>query len=337
VAVRKGALVMGYNTDFWGSISVTPPLNEHEINYLLQFAECGPGSAPTGPYAVSSRDRCDDTAQGSPARLSAAQDAPSSACQWIPSDDGTELEYDQQEKFYESTVWMAYLIDTFLKPGATVQHDLAHRIPDWEYPEELEHFTFDHLCNGEVDAQGEDSPDRWRLVVRDNVVSTQQGAISFKFETLFASARCTGTDEGPAGTETGEQPMLRLLAVLPDGEVMAWAHPTPARSPFGMLPPEQTPSSLAAALDSAELVIPPITPIVRFDLAPPVAAHLFLAADIKPNPALPARTVRRVGSPDTGFTGDPRSLSSLEMASVDLFVEFATQLGIPVQHTPRVS
>ena len=36
------------------------------------------------------------------------------------------------------------------------------------------------------------------------------------------------------------------------------------------------------------------------------------------------------------FTGDPRQLSSLESVSVDLFVQFASQLGIPVQHTPRV-
>lgn len=331
---------MGYNTDFWGSISITPPLNEHEINYLRQFAERDFMSTTTGPYAVSNRARWDEADQASPSGLSAAQHAPGSACQWIPSDDGTELEYDQQEKFYESTIWMAYLIDTFLKPGATAQHDLAHRIPGWIYPEELQHFTFDHACNGEIDAQGEDSDDRWRLVVRDNLVSTQHGAITYKFETLFASAQCTDTDtdtdEDPAGTGVGERPVLRLLAVQPDGEVAAWADPTPGRSPLGMLPPNQTPSSLAAVLDSTDLVIPPITPIVRFDLAAPIAAHLFLTADIEPNPALPARTVRQTGSPEAPFTGDPRPLSTLESVSVDLFVEFASQLGIPVQHTPRL-
>ncbi len=327
---------MGYNTDFWGSISITPPLNEHEINYLRQFAECDPEATTTGPYSVAPRDDGADADQASPAGISPAQDAPSSACQWIPSDDGTELEYDQQEKFYDSTIWMAYLIDTFLKPGATAQHDLAHRIPSWAYPEELEQFTFDHVCNGEIDAQGEDSSDRWRLVVRDNLVSTQHGAITYKFETLFASARHTDAEENPAGTAVQERPVLRLLAVLPDGDVVAWADPTPGRNPFGMLSPDQTPPSLAAALDSADLVIPPITPIVRFDLAPPIAAHLFLTADIDPTPTPPARAVRQGGSPETPLTGGLQRLSSLEPASVDQFAEFATQLGIPVQHTPRL-
>jgi hypothetical protein len=34
----------------------------------------------------------------------------------------------------------------------------------------LWHFTFDHVVNGTIDAQGDDPDDRWQLVVVDNEV-----------------------------------------------------------------------------------------------------------------------------------------------------------------------
>jgi hypothetical protein len=40
------------------------------------------------------------------------------------------------------------------------------------------------MVNGSIDAQGEDSDDRWRLKVKDNVVSVQYGEVSFGSEEL---------------------------------------------------------------------------------------------------------------------------------------------------------
>jgi hypothetical protein len=110
---------MGYHTDFWGSVSVDPPLSPMEVTGLLSFSreEHGP-------------------------------DTPGYYCQWEPTEDGTGIKWDENEKFYDSVPWMAYIIDTFLAPAG-------------------------HVVNGTIDAQGEDSEDRWRLVVRDNVVSKQ--------------------------------------------------------------------------------------------------------------------------------------------------------------------
>ena len=37
-------------------------------------------------------------------------------CQWVPSSDGTEIAWDEGEKFYNYEEWMQYLLDHFLTP-----------------------------------------------------------------------------------------------------------------------------------------------------------------------------------------------------------------------------
>jgi hypothetical protein len=88
----------------------------------------------------------------------------------VPTEDGSAIAWDEVEKFYDAERWMAYLIDTFLKPGATLARELSDPVPDWVYPEEFAHFTFDHVINGTIEADGEEFEDRWRLEVHDNVV-----------------------------------------------------------------------------------------------------------------------------------------------------------------------
>jgi hypothetical protein len=78
------------------------------------------------------------------------------------------LEWDGGEKFYESAEWMKYLIDQFLRPGA-----VAEGQPGFEA------FTFDHVCNGVIEAQGEDPDDKWKLIVTDNVVKTAAAIITW--------------------------------------------------------------------------------------------------------------------------------------------------------------
>lgn len=70
---------------------------------------------------------------------------------------------------------MTYLIDTFLKPGATVQKELATPVFGRVYADDLRHFTFDHQVNGVIEAQGENDDDRWDLVVQNNTVSVREG------------------------------------------------------------------------------------------------------------------------------------------------------------------
>jgi hypothetical protein len=169
---------MGYTTDFDGSVSVTPPLNPYEINYLRKFAETRRMVRDNGPYFV---DGSGFFGQGHDPDIrdynTAPPEQPELWCKWHPTEDGTVIEWDGGEKFYNAEEWLAYLIDTFLKPGATVQAELADPVLGRTYPEAFAHFTFDHEVNGTIDAQGEDPEDRWRLVVTANVVSRQQAHI----------------------------------------------------------------------------------------------------------------------------------------------------------------
>ena len=43
---------MGYTTEFDGSVSISPPLNAHEIAYLRKFAASRRMDRARGPYFV---------------------------------------------------------------------------------------------------------------------------------------------------------------------------------------------------------------------------------------------------------------------------------------------
>ncbi len=66
---------------------------------------------------------------------------------------------------------MRYLIDVFLRPNAHLRVELARPVEGRHYPEEFRHFTFNHLVNGVINAQGDDPDDQWDLIVVDNEVS----------------------------------------------------------------------------------------------------------------------------------------------------------------------
>ena len=84
-------------------------------------------------------------------------------CQWIPTDDGSAIVWNGGEKFYHAPEWMAYLIDHFLREGAQASQSPA-------VDERLKRFTFNHVLEGQIFAQGEDPDDRWVLVVRASQV-----------------------------------------------------------------------------------------------------------------------------------------------------------------------
>lgn len=149
---------MGYTTDFKGQITIEPPLSQREIDYLTKFSETRRMKRKNGPYFVGGSG---SYGQGRDADILAYNDPPEGQpglwCQWVPTEDGSALEWNGTEKFYAGAEWMRYLIDHFLKPGAVTGID----------------FCDDHVCNGVIEAQGEDPSDRWDLVVRDNKVTVR--------------------------------------------------------------------------------------------------------------------------------------------------------------------
>lgn len=158
-----------------------PPLNEYEAEYVKQFQATRRMQRSNGPYYVLGTGMA---GQGHDTDIQEYNrphpEQPGLWCQWEPSDDGTEISWDGVEKFYSADEWMKYIIDHFLKPGAVLQERLQSGwFADNGYPvdERFKHFTFDHVCNGKIEAQGEDPEDRWRLVVEDNVVYVERAGV----------------------------------------------------------------------------------------------------------------------------------------------------------------
>ena len=149
---------MGYTTEFSGQISVNPPLNAKEIAFLEKFSRSRRMDRKNGPYFV---DGTGDFGQGDDPDIRdynrPPQGQPSLWCQWVPTDDGTAIEWDGGEKFYAGAEWMKYLIQHFIGPRPLAAVALS--------------FLQGHTCNGEITAQGEDPDDRWMLIVKDSVVS----------------------------------------------------------------------------------------------------------------------------------------------------------------------
>lgn len=158
---------MGYSTNFDGKFILDRPLMAAHKAYLLKLnqtrrmkrdptlaaqlpdpirEEVGLPIGEDGEYFVGGvgfmgqdRDKSVVNSNEPPGKQ------PDLWYQWIPNEDGTEIRWDEGEKFYHYIEWLKYLIQNFLKP--------------WGY-----------TLNGEVEWQGEEPDDAGIIKVKDNVV-----------------------------------------------------------------------------------------------------------------------------------------------------------------------
>jgi hypothetical protein len=134
---------MGYSYEFEGRFRVQPALTAAHREYLRRFADIrrvkrnrtllrsipdplreavGLPIGPDGCYFVGE----ELTAHAEVHRPSILDvnrppaDQPGLWCQWIPSEDGLNIEWDDGEKFYNFPQWLEYLIQHFLRPWGYV-------------------------------------------------------------------------------------------------------------------------------------------------------------------------------------------------------------------------
>ncbi len=161
---------MGYTTYFEGSVTVSPPLSAEEIEFLNKFSESRRMNRKKGPYFVdgegyAGQDSEDDIIDYN----SPDPSQPGLWCQWVASEDGSEILWNDAEKFYEAEAWMDYIINHFVGPTPIAATELP--------------FLKGHTVNGTISADGEDSADFWKLQVNGNLVSRIEGRVSFEDET----------------------------------------------------------------------------------------------------------------------------------------------------------
>lgn len=159
---------MGYTTDFSGKFNLDKPLEPQHAAYLRKFNETRrmrradydaaklpdpareavrlPLGGPDAPYFVGGTGYAGQGKDQSVRDHNAPPEGqPGLWCKWRPTDDGTGIEWDGAEKFYDYAEWLQYLMDHFLKP--------------WGY-----------TLSGSVTWQGECGEDRGVLAIEDGTV-----------------------------------------------------------------------------------------------------------------------------------------------------------------------
>lgn len=145
---------MGYSTDFTGKFSLSAPLTADQTAYLRKFnatrrmrrdaalterepdpmrVAVGLPVGVDGAYYVGSTAMCgQDFASPSVVNSNMPpHDQPGLWCQWVPTEDGTGIEWDGNEKFYQYTQWLNYLIVNFLAPwGLTISGKVRYQGED---------------------------------------------------------------------------------------------------------------------------------------------------------------------------------------------------------------
>ena len=177
---------MGYTTDFKGEFTLDKPLEYKHAFYLREFSRTrrmrrsekiaaklldpvreavGLPVGKEGCYFVGGGGFA---GQDSDASILDYNDAPGRIwdkktyedtvkpwaqpglwCQWVPTEDGTGIEWNGAEKFYAYVEWLEYIVEHFLKP--------------WGYK-----------LSGEVEWQGEDAADTGFIVAEKNEVWTEE-------------------------------------------------------------------------------------------------------------------------------------------------------------------
>lgn len=95
-------------------------------------------------------------------------------CQWVPTEDGKFIEWDQGEKFYDYVEWMAYLIEQFLEP--------------WGY-----------RLSGEVEWQGEEGADQGKIELDNNRLTIRSATLTWNEPELHYNPRNWPGADGPDG------------------------------------------------------------------------------------------------------------------------------------------
>ena len=149
---------MGYTTNFTGKFNITPSLLPEDNTFLTNFASTrrvarnlGPEYGIEGEFCVEDGGRSDNTVINYN-RPPSTQ--PGLYCQWIPTEDGTALVWDGNEKFYDYVEWLRYLIDTILEPRG-------------------------YILNGKCVWEGESSDDMGKILVDNNVITVKKGRVVY--------------------------------------------------------------------------------------------------------------------------------------------------------------
>lgn len=158
---------MGYTTDFRGALEITPPLNPKQVDYINLFCstrrmkrdpkvlqEMYKGKhgfngtyGNKGEYFAFDDGNMGQKRDNSINDFNSTGSIPGLWCNWKITEEGTNLEWNGGEKFYNYTEWLQFLITHFFT-------------------------VWDVTLNGEIQWRGEEWDDNGTITVIKNLVST---------------------------------------------------------------------------------------------------------------------------------------------------------------------
>lgn len=104
---------MGFDTVYLRPFKFDRTLELEHVKQLLEFSETEHEDQDGNPGG-----------DGKP---------PAYYCQWVPTEDGSGLQWNEDEKFYHGEEWLVYLIEKFIKPwGYTLSGECPWYIDDYE-------------------------------------------------------------------------------------------------------------------------------------------------------------------------------------------------------------
>jgi hypothetical protein len=152
---------VGYSTDFTGEFHLNQRLDKETQTFLEKFAHTRRMKRNIQGYGVDGEFYVDgggDFGQADDSTVVDHNRPPSTQpglwCQWVPNKDGTTIEWDGGEKFYDYVEWLKYIITNFLAPKG-------------------------YVLNGLVEYQGEDNEDFGAIAVKDNKILLSKGIRRF--------------------------------------------------------------------------------------------------------------------------------------------------------------
>lgn len=134
---------MGYTTDFKGSFKLSKPLTEAQLAYLVKFSgsrrmkrdakicekyddslreDVGLPIGIEGEYMALTYDMDDSVVNHN----QPPSTQPGLWCHWVPTDDGTAIEWNGFEKFYAYVKWIVYIHDNFLARWGITLKGVVH-------------------------------------------------------------------------------------------------------------------------------------------------------------------------------------------------------------------
>jgi len=99
------------------------------------------------------------------------EELPGYWCQWVPTNDGTAIVWDDGEKFYNYVEWLEHIIENHLKP--------------WGY-----------VLNGAVSWSGEDDDDSGTIYVKDNAIRVVRDVIVPETDVAIEGAKAVLAEIG---------------------------------------------------------------------------------------------------------------------------------------------